>query len=167
MQVIVLNFDYTFLNMVNTERAMRLVVTGKAVAEKVSEKVIKTVTNEFLIPAVIRLTYIVRQVYKRKVPWTKRNIMIRDGFKCVYCGKTDCKVDIDHVFPRSKGGKNTWENCVTSCIECNRHKADRTPKEANMFYHRKGWRPTQPTVMEFIQIFYVRTGINKLLEDLY
>ena len=167
MRVVVLNADYTFLNLVNTEKAMRLIATGKAIAEKVSDKVMRTVTREFLVPLVIRLTYLVRQIFKRKVPWSKRNIMIRDGYKCVYCGKTDCKVDIDHVFPKSKGGKNTWENCVTSCIDCNRKKADRTPSEANMFYHRKGWRPTQPTVMEFIQIFYVREGLSKLLEDLY
>jgi 5-methylcytosine-specific restriction endonuclease McrA len=53
---------------------------------------------------------------------------------CQYCGcrPRSEELTIDHVVPRSQGGKSTWENCVLACVKCNHSKADRTPERAGM-----------------------------------
>jgi len=62
------------------------------------------------------------------------SLFARDGFLCLYCGQTfrRCDLSRDHVFPRSRGGADTWENCVTACKRCNHAKDNRTPEEAGM-----------------------------------
>ena len=61
-------------------------------------------------------------------------LFARDGFLCMYCGLSfrRCELSRDHVIPTSIGGRDCWENCVTSCKKCNHHKNDRTPEQANM-----------------------------------
>ena len=71
---------------------------------------------------------------------SKRKIMVRDGNQCVYCGAIK-NLTIDHIIPKSKGGKNTYENCVTACYTCNNKKGSKTPEEAGM---RLSHRPTRP-----------------------
>ena len=62
-------------------------------------------------------------------------------FKCVYCNSKN-ELTIDHVIPKSRGGKNTWENLVTCCKKCNAKKDNKTPKEAGMKLKVKLYRPT-------------------------
>ena len=88
--------------------------------------------------------------------------MVRDDFKCVYCG-TKKYLNIDHVFPQSKGGKSIFENTVTSCLNCNNRKGDRTLREAKMFYKKRNFTPYQPTVMEFIKKHLDSIGVYDLL----
>ena len=68
------------------------------------------------------------------VSFSRRNIFKRDGWACQYCSVQPggSELTIDHVVPRSQGGQSTWENCVLACVECNKRKADRTPKQARM-----------------------------------
>jgi hypothetical protein len=70
----------------------------------------------------------------RTPPLTNQNLFARDRGTCSYCGKhyIDSKLSRDHVIPTSKGGQNTWSNCVCACKSCNHEKADRTPQEAGM-----------------------------------
>ncbi len=70
----------------------------------------------------------------KQVRLSRRNIFLRDQSTCQYCGHifSSRELNIDHVYPRSRGGKNTWENLVLSCFPCNTRKADRTPDEARM-----------------------------------
>ena len=70
----------------------------------------------------------------KQVRLSRRNIFLRDQSTCQYCGHifSSRELNIDHVYPRSRGGKNTWENLVLSCFPCNTRKADRTPDEAQM-----------------------------------
>ena len=82
--------------------------------EKYSKKIIRTVTEDVAVPLILRLVYLVRQIYRKAVTWSKKNVMVRDDFKCVYCGAKS-NLNIDHVIPQSKDGKNTFENTVTSC----------------------------------------------------
>jgi len=86
----------------------------------------------FGIPKVIRLTGYNKVPVKVKL--TRRNIILRDDHTCQYCNKKKnlSELNIDHIIPKSKGGKNTWTNLVCSCIKCNSHKRDRTPKQAGM-----------------------------------
>lgn len=76
---------------------------------------------------------------------TRRNLMIRDGYQCQYCGRspTHRDLNVDHVVPRSRGGQDSWENLVVSCRSCNLRKGRRTPLEAGMNLlsvpHRPRW----------------------------
>ena len=145
-RVIVLNGDYSFLNTINWKRAVCLVVKGKSEVIKYSDKVLRTVNGEFMkLPLVIRLIKIIRSIYKSHVPFTKKNVMVRDRHLCVYC-KSKRELTIDHVIPVSRGGKSTFENCVTACKQCNNKIGSKTPREAKMFLKR---HPYAPTISEF------------------
>jgi 5-methylcytosine-specific restriction endonuclease McrA len=63
---------------------------------------------------------------------TKKNVIARDNHTCQYCGRSDCEMTIDHVIPRSKGGKFSWDNLVSACPDCNQRKGNRSLKEAKM-----------------------------------
>lgn len=166
--VIVLNANYEFLNFTNWKRALVLVESGKAEILKASKKVVKNISGKFTfaIPYVIRLVKLIRMVYKRRVPWSKRNVFVRDNNTCQYCGKEDLKrPELEHVVPKSKGGKNNFENCVTACKECNRAKGDRTPAEAGMYLKKQ---PVQPTINEFLMNkLKNKTGGKDILDELF
>ncbi len=145
----VLNGDYSFLNLISWRRAICMIMKGKAEVLKYSDKVITIAEGKVMqIPLVLKLIKIVRMIYRNRVPFSKRNVMIRDGYKCVYCESTDT-LTIDHVIPISKNGKSDFDNCVTCCKTCNAKKKDRTPSEAKMYMKRK---PYSPTISEFIKI---------------
>ncbi|MBO6571186.1 MAG: HNH endonuclease [Balneola sp.] len=103
------------------------------------EKKLRTPSDQFDFPSVIRLRRYIRLPYK-KVVLTRRNVMRRDSFRCQYCGQKS-KLTIDHIHPKSRGGKDTWENLTTACDKCNVKKGNRTPKEANMELLSKPYRP--------------------------
>jgi len=106
---------------------------------------IRLVRGVLAVPQVIRLLKF-DKVRPAKVKFTRRNIYARDGHLCQYCGqafRTE-ELNLDHVMPRSRGGRSTWENVVCSCIDCNTRKGARTPAEAGMRLVRK---PTKPRVL--------------------
>ena len=102
-------------------------------------------------------------MFRVRVPFGKRNILIRDNFTCQYCGKKVKKLTIDHIIPKSRGGETSFENCVSSCKECNNRKGMKTPREAGMSLMKV---PTQPTIMEFYMQQMKSMGIDKLLMSL-
>lgn len=94
---------------------------------------IPTPSGIFKLPRHIILKKYVYLPYKALSP-TRKNILKRDNYSCQYCS---CRIEgqdatIDHVLPRSRGGKHTWENVVSCCLKCNRKKGNRTPSEAKM-----------------------------------
>ena len=161
---IVLNADYTFLNVVNWKRAICLVVKGKAEALKYSDRIIRNAerTSVIRVPAVLKLVKLIRHLYRNRVPFSKKNIFVRDDHTCVYCGEKE-GLTIDHIIPVSRGGKSTFENCVAACRSCNHKKGSKTPSEANMFMKK---RPYAPTISEFIRLRMNKLGITDLLNDL-
>lgn len=162
-RVIVLNGDYSFLNMVSWKRAIALIMKGKTEVLKYSDKHINLVNGtKMKIPAVLRLIKIIRMIYRNKVPFSKKNVMIRDDFTCAYCG-TNQELTIDHIVPLYQKGKTNWENCITACRSCNNKKGKRTPREANMFPHKKAYCPT---IMEFFRIKMKNLGVDVMLKDL-
>ncbi len=84
------------------------------------------------LPSVIALKHYIRAV--RRPAFTRFNVFLRDRFACQYCGNGFAanNLTFDHVVPRSRGGRTTWENVVTACAECNMLKSNRLPKAVSM-----------------------------------
>ena len=137
---LVLNATYEPLCVVSTRRALLLVLAHKAVALEVSDAVVRSSSRAIPTPLVVRLNRFVRVPFRGHVPLTRRALFARDGGRCVYCGRP--AATIDHVVPRSRGGRHEWENVVSACSRCNHVKGDRA-------IHELGWRlratPSQPT----------------------
>jgi len=106
------------------------------------DDVIYTERLTLIIPSVIRLIHYDRMP-RSTLKLTRRNVYIRDNSTCQYCGKklpTD-KLNLDHVVPKSRGGKNTWENLVCSCFKCNGKKAGKLLDEAHMKLIKPALKP--------------------------
>jgi hypothetical protein len=95
------------------------------------------------VPRVLLLKRYSR-LWRPIVRLTRRNLMLRDGYRCQYCGRSagERALNIDHVQPRSRGGRESWENLVTACQPCNRRKGERTPLEAGMPLLRRAAAPS-------------------------
>lgn len=162
-QCILLNADYGYLNVVDWKKAMCLVTKGKVQVLKYSEKIIRTAEGVvYKIPAVMKLMKLIRILYRARVPFSKKNVLIRDGYRCAYCGKKHKKLTLDHIIPSSRGGKSDFDNCVASCKPCNNKKACQTPREAGMKLQLKVY---QPTISEFLRMKVEKLGINGVLKD--
>ncbi len=164
--VIVLNAGYEFMGLVSWQRAMLLLFNGKVEVVKESDRIVRTVSRTFRIPAVIRLIKFIRQIYRREVPFSRKNILIRDGHVCQYCGREFSSGDltIDHIIPKVQGGENQWTNVVACCRCCNIRKGGRTPRQAGMHLVRQ---PFKPTIMEFINLYLRRrfgVELSEILE---
>lgn len=140
-RVLILNADYSPMMVCTIERAIVLVILGKSeLLHKAKDKCLRSVSQVFPVPLVIRVVNYVNIPYK-KVALTRLNIFKRDGFECQYCSRNE-HLTIDHVVPKSKGGESTWKNLVTACSRCNSLKGDRTPTEAKMKLQNMPFRPT-------------------------
>jgi len=104
--------------------------------------VVETPRRRLPAPGVVLLIDFDR-LPRREVKFSKRNVYLRDGFRCQFCGSIgrDGELNLDHVLPVSRGGRSSWDNVVTSCIPCNTRKGNRTPEEAGMRLLRRPDRP--------------------------
>lgn len=148
-RVLVLNQDYSPLTVCSAERAFLLIYAEKA--ERVHDDpdlTLRTVSTEYPMPSVIRLQDYIYVPFK-SVLLSRQNIFKRDRQQCQYCGsKRD--LTLDHVLPRSRGGKSSWANLTTACKKCNSFKGDRTPKEAEMSLMSE---PFKPSYVMFVRNF--------------
>lgn len=129
--VLLLNQNYEPLNVCHVRRAIILLGKGKAELLENGMGEIRTPTMLLPAPSVIRLIYHVkRPIPQRRL--TRREAFLRDRHRCQYCGKESRDLTLDHVIPRQRGGKHTWENVVSACNTCNHRKGNRTPMEAGM-----------------------------------
>lgn len=128
MRTLVLNAGFEPLAVVSFKRAIVLVLNDKAtvLAADVEHPVFGSF-GSVERPSVILLTRYVRIPSGRAVPVSRRGVLRRDNHRCAYCGHSAST--IDHVLPRSRGGKDSWENLVACCLRCNNEKGDRTPAE--------------------------------------
>lgn len=139
-RVLVLNADFTPLNVTSQQRGFNLVFLGKAEILKSSDNPIYNGYANYVRPLIIRLLkYVKHRVKNLRVNRTR--IYKRDGHACGYCGSNKL-LTLDHIMPRSRGGDNSWTNLVTCCHKCNLYKADRTPAEAGMVLKIKPYEPT-------------------------
>ena len=109
---------------------------------------IRCVRFELAVPRVIRLLFYDR-IPRRQVKLSRRNIFARDRNRCQYCGKRfpTSELSLDHVVPRSRGGKMAWENVVCACVGCNVRKGGRLPREAGMKLIVEPVRPRRSPVV--------------------
>lgn len=127
---LVLNVTYEPLGIVAVRRAVCLVLDEKADIVAHDRNPVCSVSTSVPRPLVVRLRYMVKVPYRRHLAISRRAIFARDDHRCQYCG--EAADSIDHVLPRSRGGKHVWENVAAACRRCNTRKRDRTPEEAGM-----------------------------------
>ncbi len=140
-KVLVLNSSYEPLTVCNAQKALVLLFGGKAVpVAHHPERVVHTFSRTYPLPTIVRLSVFVRIPFRR-IMLNRKNIFLRDNFRCQYCGKTGAPMTIDHILPRSRGGESTWENLITACPRCNTVKGDRTPREAGMLLLKQPIKP--------------------------
>lgn len=147
--VLVLNATYEPLNVISMRRAIVLLLKDKAELLEVADKRIRSESLTLPVPLVIRLVYYVRVPGRVSIPLTRRTVMIRDHYTCQYCGARPSKEELtmDHVLPKVRGGKTTWENVVCACKSCNLGKGARTPREAKL---RLSAEPKRPRYLAFV-----------------
>jgi 5-methylcytosine-specific restriction endonuclease McrA len=121
-------------------RAIVLVFDGKAEVLEANGHVVRTATRSFPAPSVIRMVYLIRRPHPR-VKLTRREVFIRDGYTCQYCGRQSNDLTIDHVIPRSRGGVHSWENLVSACKPCNHRKGGKLLAEARMSLRKEPREP--------------------------
>jgi 5-methylcytosine-specific restriction endonuclease McrA len=162
--VLVLNRHFQPIHVTNAKRAFSLLYLGvarvldrefrsfdfdswAAMATEAGDDVVHTIDRAIRVPRVIILQLYDR-IPKTKVRFSRHNIYMRDGNTCQYCGLAlpRTELNLDHVVPRSQGGRTTWENVVCCCIDCNLAKGARTPEQAGMSLRkppsRPRWTPT-------------------------
>jgi 5-methylcytosine-specific restriction endonuclease McrA len=139
------------LSVITVPRAINLILAGKAVVVEQSGSFLRTVRDKYPIPSVIALrTYM--NVPRRRAHWSRKGVLIRDGYTCIYCGGQTGSVErskvlvksdftVDHILPRSRGGKDQWTNTACACYACNHRKGSRLPNEAGM---KLLWEPKTP-----------------------
>jgi len=160
--VILLNADEdTVLKFLDWKRAMCLLIKGKVKVIEYSDKVVRTVNRIIQLPKIIKLIRFIKEIFSTKVRFSKRNLLFRDDFECGYCLCRDDYLTIDHIIPKSKGGKTHFLNCVSACKSCNQKKADELLKHTDMRIQKKLF---QPTVRDFLEKKKNDDYISKMLK---
>ena len=167
-RVLVLNKHYMAIRVVNVRRAISLLYRDLAEVISVDEGAysnydfdtwlevselrkqfephahdwIKTIRLSIAVPRIVRLLFYDR-LPRGSVTFNRRNLYARDGSRCQYCGKRypTSELSLDHVLPRSMGGKTTWDNIVCACVKCNVKKGGRPPAQAHMKLINKPVKP--------------------------
>tara|TARA_R100000278_G_C5429190_1_gene149475 strand:+ start:107 stop:598 length:492 start_codon:yes stop_codon:yes gene_type:complete len=139
-----LKLDASFrpIEVIDALEALVMCIIGKATPVETYDTKINSPSKSFELPAVIVLKNIVKFRFTT-ISCNRQNIVWRDNNQCQYCGNyfpTD-KLTMDHVIPKSRGGKNTWENLVAACMKCNQKKGCRTVKESGMIPRNSPVRP--------------------------
>ena len=155
-KVLVLNQSYEPLSVCTIRKAFILLYLGKAETVMNDErKRLHSINSVFPWPSIIRISRFVKIPHK-KVVLTRKNILRRDSYKCSYCGRSDIPLTVDHVFPKARGGSDTWENLVAACTVCNNKKGDRTPDESNMKLISRPFKPSH--------ILFIKNVVGRLDE---
>ncbi len=149
-RTLLLSQGYEPIKIVSWQRAMTLVTLDKVEVIEEYDAEVRATSMVVRVPAVVRLRKAFRR-HAKLVKFSRVNIYTRDGHRCQYCG-TKCGIDqltYDHVIPRSRNGRTTWDNIVSCCYTCNARKANRTPAEARMTLRLA---PTRPTWIPSVEI---------------
>jgi len=165
-QVLVLNRSWVAVNVASVRRALSLLYQDMARAVHPNDyslydfedwcelskvetegRYIQTPQLNVRVPEVILLNAF-NGFFHKDIRFSRRNIFERDKNTCQYCGAKLARAEltIDHVIPRSRGGRDSWTNLVLACVKCNVKKGNRIPAEASMPLIRNpvkpNWLPT-------------------------
>jgi 5-methylcytosine-specific restriction endonuclease McrA len=165
--VLLLNRVFEPVQVTNARRAFVLLYGGAALAledgelydfdswrripAKHGEDAVPVVGGAIRVPRVLHLTRYDRTP-RTLVRLSRKNLMMRDGHQCQYCGRKPPirDLNIDHVLPRCRGGRDAWDNLVTACKPCNLKKGSRTPDEAGIRLMRLPQRPKWSTAARIL-----------------
>ena len=165
-RTLVLNRSWLAVNVTSVRRALTLAYIGCAriihpdtfethdfdswlsLPPSTGERAVRTVAHEIRVPEIIVLHAFDQQPALR-VPFSRRNLFLRDNYRCQYCGQRHSSeaLSVDHVVPRSRGGLSNWTNCVLACHGCNVRKGSRTPQEAGMRLLKAPSQPRWPVYL--------------------
>ncbi len=136
--VLVLNATFEPINVTAVRRAMVLMLKGVAQVEEHNHAEVHSPSRALKVPSVIRLLAY-RHIPQQSRALSRKNILLRDRNTCQFCGRPfpSSELTLDHVVPRSRGGRSSWENLVACCYQCNNNKGDRTPEEAGLKLQRR------------------------------
>jgi len=170
MEVILLNRDYSILSIISPKSAVsKIAVDERKLPKERKYEILQAYDKKFgnyQIPRIMRLLKSVEIIHKRKQPWSKTSLFLRDSFTCQYCGikLSGKELEVEHVVPRCQGGKTLWENTVASCRACNQKKANKTPQQANMKIRK---RPYQPSIADFLSMKIRSNGHEEILNEIF
>ena len=158
--VLVLNKSYQPVRITDAQQGFSMLFMGRACAldadyqpydfmawlarePSTDDEAIGTPRGAICVPRVLLLNDYNR-VPRAPLRLSRRHVYMRDEYTCQYCGTRPGVKDLnlDHVLPRSRGGRSTWENLVTSCRPCNLRKGWATPDEAGMILEKRPVRPS-------------------------
>ncbi len=189
-EVLVLNKHFIACNVTTWRRAIQLVYLDRAnvvdeeyrvynfkdwcelsqMMEDCPAGFIHTFKLKIAIPEVIMLKFY-DKIQFEEPKLTRKNIYEHYGYRCCYCGKkfSSEELNIDHIIPRSRGGKTEWNNIVTSCIKCNLKKGNLTPDEAGMKLLIKPHKPQSKIKLSFVlnSNIKIRSSWQKFIDHLY
>lgn len=143
--VLLLNASWEALRAIPMKRAVCLVLQDKAEIVESNGTSIRSVSISIPKPEVIRLKYYVKVPPRKRVPLSNKAILLRDNYRCGYCGLH--ATTIDHILPKSKGGNHTWENCISACSKCNTKKGSKILSELGWTLNKQ---PEPPSMKAWI-----------------
>lgn len=146
-EVLVLNDNFQPLMVCTARRAICLVYLQKVDVLEKYRDVVHSPTTAMHIPSVVRVSRYVH-LNGSEIVLSRKNVLKRDHHECQYCGQRSVPMTIDHVLPKERGGKDSWDNLVCCCHACNRRKGSRTPEEWGTGLSR---RPRKPSRIRYIQ----------------
>ena len=141
LKILVLNYSYEPLQFCSAKRGIVMVLVGRAERIECDGFVIRSPSVLFQLPAVIRVLKMVKRNRRKGINFSKKNILQRDNHTCQYCGISNPLLTVDHVLPKSRGGKTSWTNVVVACKPCNLKKGNRTLSEVGMKLTRVPIKP--------------------------
>ena len=144
MDVLLLNASCEPLRLITVRRALGMVISGRAVMVEAGSGHVHSASKAHPVPLVVRLCHMVRIPFAARVPLNRRTLTKRDNGRCQVAGCTDAGSTIDHVVPRSRGGRHEWSNVALMCVAHNRAKSDRLLSELG-WQLKRAPRPPAPS----------------------
>jgi HNH endonuclease len=150
-KILLLNASFEVLSFITERKALKLLAKEKVEIIEFWNDYIHFANGKWQLPAVLRLKNHVRRSYFNS-NFSRKALVKRDRSICQYCNKllSASQITVDHILPRSAGGKTSFMNCVVACFECNNKKNDRTPEQANMPLLRKPVPPSFTSMYHII-----------------
>ncbi len=132
IKTLLLNDNWQVIAFISERKAIKLLLKGKAdVLSSWNGRKIHYGYGYITLPATLKMRYNV-VLRPTKLVFSRKLVLRRDQYICCYCNKKSKNLTIDHIIPKSAGGENSFTNCVTACLTCNRKKRNRTPEQAGM-----------------------------------